>query len=264
MKLLEYEDFTEYCHDELKSNILKSAYSHLNNLHDPLRCNVFALILRELVRIIMSELAPDEVVKSTSWYSSETVTRYDRYRFAITGHISDEVISHYPQFESSRDSKAMVQLIKKLSKFAHISDETYELDDDRFKEFQNGVENTVMDYFTRLKTVNEKIQNTVWDLTEDAINKKLMEQIPLELEELSRNTIVEECNVMDLEAISCSIANLSIVGAGSVYVELNYGGRKDSLELYDSYPLKFKALVDSDNLEVTISSISVDTSSFYE
>jgi hypothetical protein len=48
--------------------MLTSAYSRFNDLHDPLRVNLFALILRELIRIIMEREAPDDQVKMTPWF----------------------------------------------------------------------------------------------------------------------------------------------------------------------------------------------------
>ena len=56
----------------------------------------------------------------------------------------------------------------------------------------------------------------------------------------------------------------SVTGSGYVEVELNYGSKNDSVSCPDSYPFRFKATINPNTLAVTIESLNVDTSSFYE
>ena len=116
MKLLNSKAAQELFNDPFEQTLLKSAYSCLHNLNDPLRCNLFALVLRELIRTTMDRLAPEAKVVKAPWYSSKKITRADRYRFALTGNLTDRVIAKYPDLDTSDERKVLKDTSDELSK----------------------------------------------------------------------------------------------------------------------------------------------------
>lgn len=50
---------------------------------------------------------------------------------------------------------------------------------------------------------------------------------------------------------------------GNVYVTLNYGGKRDSASISDSFPVRMSGKIDRAKKVVSIDRVEVDTSSFY-
>ena len=123
---------------DFENRLLRSAYARIHDYNDPLLGPVFALLMRELIRIVMDRIAPDSLVSQAPWcqgdpwtYQDQSkntkVTRRSRYRFAITGTISDDKIKQYPKLNCQTAIDELSTLVNKLSKFAHISPGTFDL-----------------------------------------------------------------------------------------------------------------------------------------
>jgi hypothetical protein len=56
----------------------------------------------------------------------------------------------------------------------------------------------------------------------------------------------------------------SFQAVGNVYVTLNYGDRRDSSSMSDSYPVQLTGKFDAATKAVSIDHVLVDTSSFYK
>jgi hypothetical protein len=57
--------------------------------------------------------------------------------------------------------------------------------------------------------------------------------------------------------------DMTFQAIGNVYVTLNYGGKRDSTSMADSYPFHVFGRFDADG-NASVERIEVDTSSFYE
>jgi hypothetical protein len=266
MRLLSEKCVLDLMSDPFERKVLRSAYTYFNNLHDPLRCNTFALVMRELIRIAIARLAPDQTVKQTSWWIGDNgvVTRRERYRFVISGFLSDDVIARHPELGSDGVTKDLAKMVGNLSKYTHISPGTYELSDADASRFMEDVEDAVIAYAQAIIETQEAIHERVWEITQDSLNESLYDELPSELDTISSNTIPEQAAVEELETMDLSTQSAEITGHGWVEVELNYGKKVDAFSSSDSYPLNFEADVDPETLNVSIRMVDVDTSSFYE
>lgn len=56
----------------------------------------------------------------------------------------------------------------------------------------------------------------------------------------------------------------SFQAIGNVYVTLNYGDKRDSAAMSDSYPVRLKGRFMKDKKKILIEHVLVDTSSFFE
>lgn len=266
MRLLTNTAVSLLFNDPFEQQVLRSAYSYVNNLHDPLRCNSFALVVRELLRIAMDRMVPDASVKSATWFVGDKghVTRKERYRFAVSGHLSDRLISQHQDFDTTEEVKGLVEAVGKLSKYAHISKGTYGQTDPQAEAFKQEIEDAVIAYAETLEQTQKRIQNKVWELAQAALTDEITEAIPDELESISSNTVVEYAVVEHMKTLDLRSSTPDITGAGHAEAELNYGSGDDGISSPDRYPLTFEATVDPDTLEVTIKTVIVDTASFYE
>jgi hypothetical protein len=274
MNLLEDKSLAHLLEGELEQNILKSAYSTVFNYHDPLRGCVFALLIRELIRIIMERLSPDKEVLGASWcngsdwtYQKEGkpfVTRRARYRFAITGTISDEQIKKHPDLDVSKTVDELSRLVNKLSKYAHISPGTTSPSVSMSNDFLSEVEDIFREYSDTLLNTKKKVKEIVYDLVHNEVNEHVMNAIPDELDALSTHTYVEGISIDELQDFDTSLATPLLSGSATAEIELNYGNEKEGVSMPDSYPVEFYVEIDPNTFGVSVESISVDTSKFYE
>lgn len=276
MNLLEDSKITSFLKSEVEQDILKSAYSRIHDYHDPLRGPIFALLTRELLRIVMERLAPDNEVAAASWCKgdlwtyldprdgSTKLTRASRYRFAITGTISDAKLQEHPKLDCSAQINELKDLVNKLNKFAHISPGTHGLSVTATNEFLHEVEVIVSDYVTRLIEAKKYVADIVFHLVDSKLTEHLMEEIPNELEELSSGTRIDGIMIEELEDFDTSSAFPVLSGSGHADVELNYGGGSDGFSSEQSYPFQFYVQIDPDTFDVSVDSVEVDTSAFYE
>lgn len=261
---------------ELEKSVLRSAYSRIHDYHDPIRAPVFALLMRELLRIIMDRLSPEAEVVKSSWCIGEPwlfldraggqdkITRKSQHRFALTGAISDEKILEYPPLDCSEVIGDLGELIRKLSKFAHISPGTYSLSVTESNKFLAEVEATVLDYAHKLVEVKEMVGEIVFDIVHEKLNDHVMDAVPGELESLSTRTRVDEIHIEELQEFNTCTAVPVLSGCGSAEVELNYGSGSDETSLPDTYPLTFEVQIDPDTFDVTVNWLKVNTDSFYD
>lgn len=83
-----------------------------------------------------------------------------------------------------------------------------------------------------------------------------------QLDELSSRTEIESVEP-DPDGLFESPDASTFEAIGSVYVTLNYGGKKDGLSMADSYPFHAFGRFQSEG-QATVERLKVDTSSFYE
>ena len=66
------EEIESYLETEFERKLFSASTTYLENDSDPLRINSFAYSLRELIRNVFERRAPEEKVKSCTWFEKET------------------------------------------------------------------------------------------------------------------------------------------------------------------------------------------------
>lgn len=224
------------------------------------------MVIRELIRIAMARIAPDIEIMKTEWFLGDNgkVTRKERYRFAVSGHITDDLIKKNPELNTASEINDLVDAVNKLSKYAHISNGTYNISDEEVAKFLDEIESAVIDYAENLEHIQERIQEKALELTQEALVDEITNSIPHELDSLSRHTIVENAFIEEMAEIDLFAQSQVVSGSGYTELELYYGSMKDGHSCSDRYPLTFHAVINIGSLEPMINKIEVDTSSFYE
>jgi hypothetical protein len=265
MRLLDDDDVRSICRNDFLISIVKSAYSYLGNYNDPFRCNVFGLMMRELVRLIFSDLAPDSEVKKTSWFVGDNgkVTRMERYRFGITGHIGDSIIANNPALTSIDICKDLRKTIDDLNKYAHISSGTSNLHHNTSSKLLEAIENVILDYAQILGNSRKEVKEQVIQIVQENILPEFIEQFPEELDILSSRTIVEEVIIEDVSEIDIYSHETEVILRGTVYVELNWGGSIDGASIDKSFPVEIAINLCSSDFSFELAKIEVDDSSLY-
>ena len=274
MKLLADAHVGDLLDSELEIQVLRSAYSRIKDYNDPLRAPVFALLMRELIRIAMDRISPDEKVKSSEWFhgneykyvdaaGNTKVTRKGRYRFAITGTISDAMINKYPELNANDVIKELLDMVDKLSKYAHFTPENLRMRLVETEKLLADVEDVVGQYAKKLIETKISIQKIVFSKVEDSITSHMIDAIPGELDEISSRTRVDGFSVEELQEFDASAKTPSLTGNGTTEVELYYGDRKDHTKSSAYFPTSFKVGIDPLTFDVHVQSLKVDTGEFW-
>jgi len=275
MNLISNPDLKTLLKGDFETRLLKSAYARINDYNDPLRGSVFALLMRELIRIVMDRIAPDSLVSQSSWCKGDLwtytdkdentkITRRSRYRFAITGTISDDKIRQYPKLNCEASIAELHTLVKKLNKFAHISPGTFDLTVEQTTDFLEQVEEAVRQYAKTLTTTKSQIREIMWTIVDGSVNQHVLDAIPGEFHNLPGHTLVENIHLEHLQDFDTSTMFPTLTGSGIAEIESNYCHGDDDMSSADAYPIDFEVSIDPETFEVTVESVSVDTSSFYE
>jgi hypothetical protein len=216
----------------------------------------------------MDRIAPDDDIIKTSWFDPEEnkgkPTRRDRYRYAISGYISDDIISDYDKLDTSEACRALAEKINLLSKYAHISSGTASMSIEKSIEFYEEIETVVIEYAKTLLETRDHIKDIFIEHIQPEINDTLHTDIPDELNELSSGTVFENAYLDTIDDVDIFCDPIMVQGSGTVDVQLNYGKGDDGASFDDNYPFSFTAELDSGNLEILEIKPSIDTSSFYE
>ncbi|MGF1518297.1 MAG: hypothetical protein ACFCVB_10895 [Nodosilinea sp.] len=266
MKLLDDDDVRLIFNNDFFISIVKSSYSYLDNYNDPFRCNAFGLMIRELVRLVFAELAPDSQVKRASWFIGDNgkVTRMERYRFGITGHIGDSVIANNPALNSIGTCKDLRKSIDDLNKYAHISPGTSNLHPNTSTELLETIENVILDYARTLSNSRKEVKEQVIQIVQENIFPEIIERFPEELDILSTRTIVREVIIEDVNELDIYNYEAEVILCGTVCVELNWGGSIDDASIDKSFPVEIAINLCSSDFSFELTEIEVDDSSWYE
>lgn len=270
LSLLKSKEFQSICETKIEKALLRSAYARVFDLNDPLRANLFALIIRELIRIIMERIAPDEEIKKTTWFvgydGGKKVTRKERFRFAITGYLDDNFIKKYPNFDTSEQCSELKDIIDTLSKLTHIDNTVFDRSDEVVDSMVGKIEDVTDRYVLKLSTIRENAEMLFEKIVVDAIMEALWQRgLPDNLQALSSCTVPNWPIIDELNCIDLASNPIEVSGSGYIDVDLNYGEGKDGDKWSDSYPIRFLVTV-APTLDLTaeLEKIVVNTDSFYE
>ena len=216
----------------------------------------------------MSKIAPASEVITASWFDPSAnngkPTRRHRYRFAISGHISDSVMAVHPELDTAIVCKLLNDKVDLLSKFTHISANTTNIQIEDSIRFQGEVEEVVIEYVMAIQDTTYKIRNIIAGIIEPELNTTLHQDTPAELDALSSGTVFENAYLEQVSEINFFVSPIQVKGTGNVDVQLNYGKGDDGASFDDNYPFSFTAEIDPGSLLVENVMPSIDTSSFYE
>lgn len=245
--------------EQVDHELLDSAYDCFNDLASPFRCNLFALLIRELLRLVVDRISPEAAIQECSWFKAAQdsrsdadkgkITRRDRYRFAITGNISDEAIEVNPDLDTSVATGDLARFSGQLSKFAHISYGTYALSVDEADAFKVRVESVVIAFIDTLFLVRERTRNLLWGQIENAVYHAV-DGMELESGIMDTKVLVGNFSLLELQEIHLSSCSPTLTGMAEVEIQYAMGSGSDT-DYADMWkPVYFEIPIDPETLEV--------------
>lgn len=114
--------------DTFLKTVLAGCYRVARDDENPLRGNLLASGLRELVGHLLHQMAPDENVRNCAWFEqakdTTTVTRRQRASFIIHAGLPIDFVSENLKLDVKAFANPLIEAMDELSKATHVRPET--------------------------------------------------------------------------------------------------------------------------------------------
>ena len=262
---------------EFERKLFESAVRNLQDAGNPLRFNNFAYAMRELVRHVLSRLAPDDEVRSCGWYSPETchangISRRQRVYYAVQGGLHDAYVKHQLGLDIGEIHRTLRDAVDNLSKHTHIEESTFDLPNQLIEGFVLDTFTAFLDLFSTIKECRRVLVSALWEhIDKSVLNAALYETI-LSIDELATHHWIEQVYTEEIAVIGIDATEIQFVADGSIECTLRWGSnsdmrRGDAVEMSESFPFTcnlVSSVRNPNDIVVERDSFTADTSSWWE
>lgn len=253
----------------------------IKNLDDTnvLNLNNFAYAIRELVRNFLERLAPDEKVKGAPWYvevlnadKKVTISRAQRMEYAIHGWLSNEFLKNVLKLDITDTITDLKKSIDKMSKYTHISPETFNLPEPQKTREALEMLNNLLRFLMDIEECKSRVHNTIVKDFSTNINEIFSVETFDDIDILSTHSTIKSFMIQNiiLKELGSTI-NVEVLGFVHTRLQIGSDGdvrRDDGYVTHLDFP--FKASCEA-NIQNTMGRIiygepyiHIDTNSFYE
>lgn len=262
---------------EFHKKLLAASLTSLEETSNPLSFNNYCTGFRELVRHVLSDLAPDSETKACSWFkpdetSKSGITRAHAITYVIQGGLPDNYVLDVLGIDMSDEKKALIAAVNQLNKFTHVNESTFGIDAAHAIEKAELSVRALSNVLERAGECRSELAGAL----ERAINREVVAHAISEtigsIDELASHHCVEEIDVEEVSVTKVGSEYIHLQASGTIGVELQWGSNSDlrrgeGAVGNDSFPFacELQSHVDSpDVLEVVEDALCVDTSSWWE
>ena len=243
---------------------------------NPIRGNLVASGLREVIGHVLYTLAPDEDVQSCVWFAqaadTNTVTRRQRAKYIVQAGLPHKFVEDTLGLDVRQFVQPVLDPINVLSKATHVRAETIVHKGRLVREMIHDVLLGLRGLLDAAAASRDEMKRVIAGVMHHAVFESLISETIQELDELSTHTIVDGHHIDAVEVQKMNATRISYVITGHVDVELQYGSDSDvrndiGYRKDDSYPYRATVLskaarpleIRSDDVE-----LAVDNRSFFE
>lgn len=232
-----------------EKQLWSAALKNLTEVDNELRFSNFAFVARELLRHILSRLAPEEQITRCKWYKETkndrgevVIPRADRVGFALRGGLPNNLIASLKiKKELDGTNARMSDAVELLSKYTHIEEATFNPTQETIDKLVDQVIDAFNEIPAQIQYFKEKVKNALGNQVIQEINDAFDYDVIEEIDCLSTHHEIEQVYITDYEVENIGIDNIQLFVKGIVHVRLQYGSdsdvrRGDGLELDEKYP----------------------------
>ena len=262
-----------------QKEVFAAAIKSFEQLENPLRLNNFATALRELIRIILRDFAPDNAIRACGWYAPEkdkngniVFSRAQRIRYAVQAGLPDDFVRNTLGIDVNSTIKEVGALNGCFSKFTHIEPATFGVPDATADQMAVEALETFSLLYETIADCRAEVERAAEDRAQEALNDELTNNVRHELDRLATHYIFWGVDIESVDIKALDADRLELKVDGHVNCEFQYGSsgdvaRDDGLVSDDSYPFscRFAAATASPlDLHIMEGALDIDTNSFYE
>ena len=263
----------------LKKAVFEAALKDFDNSDSPLRLNNLATALRELIRLVLRDLAPDADIKACRWYQpevdkngNEIITRSDRIQYAVHGGLPVDFVENTLHVAVKKTKREFSKLNGDLSKLTHIEQKTFGIGDAEAEAFAEEALETFGLLFETISDCRASTHSAFESYARDAVTDELMDNVQSALDQLATHHNISQVNVEDVSLDLMTLSKVTLSVSGSVDCDLQYGSdsdndRGDGARSSGNFPFTSEYTADirwPDRLTLVEGTLNIDNSSFYE
>lgn len=262
---------------EFQKKLLAASIQSLEDMSNPLSFNNFCAGYRELVRHVLSDLAPDAEIKACSWYVPDTtsrtgITRAHAITYLLQGGLPSAYVTGTLEIDIVEEKKELISAIKKLNKYTHVNEGTFGIEASLASaeavlaiDSLSSVLGLANDCRAQLaRALEAQIHNEVVAL---AISETIGA-----VDELATHHCVNGIDVEDVTVTKVGSEFIHLRASGTIGVELQWGSNSDlrrgeGATGNDSFPFSCELqshVEDPAELEAIEGTLRVDTSSWWD
>jgi hypothetical protein len=257
--------------------VFEAALKSFEQSDNPLRVNNFAMNLRELSRLILYDLSPEDEIEQCCWFKrefndrgEEIITRAQRIRYAVQAGLPEDFVQARLGIDVRSVIKQHGKIVDDFSNFTHLGKTTFGVDEDTADDFADKALDMFEELLRTISDCREEVHRALEGAARAALNEEMISRTIEELDEIATHYTIDWAHIEDFELTHMGPLRIEFSASGSVDCELQYGSdsdyaRGDGLRMNDNYPLncEFEADITAP-LDLKVKKLRVDNSSFYE
>lgn len=243
-----FENLREMLTNNFENELLEEAINNLIS-NSRIRFSNFAFVIRELIDVLLKNLATDENIENCGWYvepqnSERKILRCHRIKYIIQGGFLENIFDLMMGIDfNDAISKINKYFRDELSANVHLTEESLNYSKEEIEQKSKNFEFIIDKFLLMIRNVRIQIIEFLIDEIEVVVNDAFLSETIDDLDILSTHTSID-C-VDDIVINIDSISSQEIIGtiSGNVNVILQYGSDRDLREGFgdeseDSYPFE--------------------------
>ena len=262
---------------EFHKKLLAASLKSLEDTTNPLSFNNFCTGFRELVRHVLSDLAPDAEIKACGWYTPDKssrsgITRSQAITYVIQGGLPSEYVTSVLDIDVSEERRTLVAATNQLNKYTHVGVDTFGIAPVQASEKAELAVRALSNVLALAGHCRSELARALEEHIHDEVVGAAISETIGSIDELATHHTIEEIDVEEVTVTKVDSGHVHINASGTIGVGLQWGSnsdlrRGDGATGNDSFPFtcELRSSVESpEKLQVVDDALLVDTSSWWE
>ncbi|WP_137392504.1 hypothetical protein [Rhodoligotrophos defluvii] len=217
--------------DDFSRTVLQGALRVADDDKNPIRGNLFASAIRELLTHMLHELAPENEVKQCSWFNVETddgrPTRAQRQRYVIQGGLSDRYVKDALQLDADDLRRQLGDSVKALHKATHLRPGSVVGDDRTVDALAQDALGSLVALLDAIDHCRLEMMMAVTEAVVDEATDEVLRETIQTIDELATHHSIEEIYVDDVKTVRIDAHFVWYRATGTIGAELQWGSNSD-------------------------------------
>ena len=262
-----------------EQELFLAAIANVDDISNKLRLNNFAYSMRELIRVVLERLAPDEEVVNAPWFEPndkehpDKVTRSQRIKYAIQGWLSDNYVTDTLRIDHQDNDKELRKNIDELSKYTHVTESTFNIEPVQITELALGVLCNVQHFLMTVAEARYQVQQAAIDCIDEEMIEEFYNNVQNDIDILATHHEILAYMITDINLKGQDSDTITLEVIGNVQVRLQWGSdgdmrRGDGYETKMSFPFSSTLIASYKNkhgdVHIVSRTIDIKTDQFYQ
>ena len=237
-----------HLYDGYEKEFFDECIKNLSNRDSRLRLSNFAYALRELVREVLADRAPDERIKKCVWYKpeynekgQEIISRTQRMKYAIHGGLPDSIVKDEMEILIEDTTKEVKKQIDRLSKYTHITKDVFYTKDDIETLAQEPLK-AVESLLVSIEDAKERFNELMFGTIDNEIFNIFLYRTIDEIDSLATHHNIDVYNLGETKVVDINDECIYFHASGTVIVHLQFGANADFRNDIGGCPLLLKII----------------------